>query len=148
MGIIKCKVIARSYFWWPKIDKDIGEMCRNCSTCTLFLNNPGRSQIQPWPLENAPWSRIHLDFMGPIFGNKYLLVIDSYSKWPEVFKSNRSDANNVIKLLQKIFARFGLPRKIVSDNGPPCASREFSHFLQQNGIRQLFATPKHPQSNG
>lgn len=106
MGIIKCKVIARSYFWWPKIDKDIGEMCRNCSTCTLFLNNPGRSQIQPWPLENAPWSRIHLDFMGSIFGNKYLLVIDSDSKSPEVFKCNRSDANNLIKLLQKNICTF------------------------------------------
>lgn len=148
MGINKCKAMARSYFWWPNIDLDIEKMCKECRTCNSVAMHPPKAPLHPWPYENKPWSRLHLDFMGPIYGNKYLIVIDSFSKWPAVFKANRSDAKNVIKMLTHLFSIFGLPTKVVSDNGPPFTSFDFQQYLRLNGIRQLFSTPKHAQSNG
>jgi hypothetical protein len=32
----------------------------------------------------GPWQRIHADFLGPVMGHMFLIVVDAYSKWPEV----------------------------------------------------------------
>lgn len=50
LGISKCKSLARSFFWWPKLDNDIELLCNNCSTCTIFRVNPVISQLHPWPI--------------------------------------------------------------------------------------------------
>lgn len=149
MGIAKSKSFARSYFWWPKLDSDIERLCKSCKICTTILFNPNKETLHPWPYENTPWSRIHLDFFGHIYGYKYLIVIDSFSKWPEVTKiNNNCDEKTVTKILQSLFTRFGIPTKIVSVNGPPFALKEFCNFLKAYGIRQLLTPPYHPVSNG
>lgn len=50
--------------------------------------------------------------------------------------------------LRSVFARYGLPAQIVSDNGPPFQSVEYSEFLQQNGIQRILVSSYHPSSNG
>ena len=50
--------------------------------------------------------------------------------------------------LHSVFARYGLPAQIVSDNGPPFQSVEYSEFLQQNGIQRILVSSYHPSSNG
>ena len=55
----------------------------------------------------------------------------------------------VIDALRTVFARFGIPETIVSDNGTPFVSEEFIHFLQQNGIKHNTSAPHHhPAFNG
>ena len=53
-----------------------------------------------------------------------------------------------IVALREIFARFGLPRQLVSDNGPQFSSEEFELFLSSNGVKHLPTAPYHPASNG
>ncbi|KAK9678919.1 Pao retrotransposon peptidase [Popillia japonica] len=148
LGVNKCKAIARSYFWWPNLDLDVEKMCSNCKICTTFRNNPPKITFNPWPLAIRPWSRLHLDFLGPIFNRKYLIIVDTYTKWIEVFELSSTNAINAINKLRILFATFGLPDTIVSDNGPPFTSTEFCNYLKINGIKQLFSPPYHPQSNG
>ena len=63
--------------------------------------------------------------MGPI-GNKYLITfIDYYSSFPEVMITQDISSANIVRVLKDIFARFGLPEEIVSDNGPQFVSKEF-----------------------
>ncbi|CAK1601274.1 unnamed protein product [Parnassius mnemosyne] len=47
-----------------------------------------------------------------------------------------------------MWPRFGLPKQVVSDNGPPFFSNEVKQFLSSNGIEQIFSAPYHPASNG
>nr|XP_022920982.1 uncharacterized protein K02A2.6-like [Onthophagus taurus] len=148
LGINKSKALARSYFWWPSLDADIERMCKSCKICAAVINNPPKIAPRPWPLTNRPWSRLHLDFLGPIFGKRYLILIDTYTKWIEVEQMSCTNAESLITYLRKIFCQFGLPDVIVSDNGPPFSSAEFSNYLKLNGIRQMFSPPYHPQSNG
>ena len=53
-----------------------------------------------------------------------------------------------IEILRTLFARFGIPEEVVSDNGPQLASEEFSQFLKQNGVKFTRVPPYHPASNG
>ena len=53
-----------------------------------------------------------------------------------------------IQCLRNVFARFGLPQRIVTDNAPNFVSTEFSHFLHQNGIKQTTSAPYLTASNG
>ena len=57
-------------------------------------------------------------------------------------------AESTIRSLREIFARFGLPEHVVTDNGPTFISTEFESFLQRNGIRHLTSAPYHPATNG
>jgi hypothetical protein len=148
MGIVKMKSIARSYVWWPGIDADIERTCHECATCAAEGAAPPRSAPQPWPYISRPWSRLHLDFLGPLGGKMYLILIDASTKWLEAFAMQKTTASAVIKVLEETFARFGLPLEIVSDNGPPFTSKEYQHFLLQNGIKATYSAAYHPSSNG
>ncbi|XP_026731607.1 uncharacterized protein K02A2.6-like [Trichoplusia ni] len=148
MGIVKTKSWARSYVWWPRIDDDVETMCRSCETCALEADAPPHSVPQHWPYLPQPWTRLHIDFLGPLKGKTFLILMDSTSKWLEAFETKHTNASAVIKILRTTFARFGLPAELVSDQGPPFTSREFSEFLKLNGIKQSFSPVYHPSSNG
>ena len=75
-----------------------------------------------------------------------LVVIDSYSRFPEV-EIIHSSARATIPELNRIFTTHGIPRIIKSDNGPPFDSNELGTFMQENGIKHERITPLWPQAN-
>ena len=78
----------------------------------------------------------------------WLLIIDAHSKRIEVFQMSSTSSSATIQCLCDVFARFGLPDRIVSDNAPNFVSAKFSHFLKQNGVKHVTSAPYHPASNG
>ncbi|XP_037300582.1 uncharacterized protein K02A2.6-like [Manduca sexta] len=107
MGIVKSKGLGRSYVWWPGIDEAIEVMCRECATCAAHADAPPRQAPRPWPWPSKPWARLHLDFLGPIFGQTYLVVIDSMSKWVEIFNVSGTTATSTITKLLELWSRWG-----------------------------------------
>lgn len=81
-------------------------------------------------------------------GHFFFILIDAYTKWPEVHIVKNITAKTTIELCRKIFATFGLPKQFVSDNGTTFTSSEFSLFLKKNGITQKFTAPYNPFTNG
>ena len=57
-------------------------------------------------------------------------------------------ASWTIEKLRMIFATYGLPAKIVTDNRPTFISHEFSDFLNECAILHVTAAPYHPATNG
>lgn len=51
-------------------------------------------------------------------------------------------------ILQCIFSRFGIPRSLVSDNGPGISSAKFGKFLPDIDIIHIKKAPYHRSSNG
>ena len=98
-----------------------------------------------WP--GKPWQRIHIDYAEKE-GKNFLIVVDAYSKWPEIYHMTSTTATATIRVMREIFARNGLPLQVVSDNGPQFASEEFQTFLKQNGVKSCLTSPYHPASNG
>ena len=141
------KEIARNYVWWPGLDHDIEALARSCASCLLTRNSPP-SQRHPWQFSTAPWQRLHMDFAGPIDNFHFLLVIGAFSKWLEVIPMRTITASATVDALRNLFARFGIPSTVVSDNGPKFTSCQFTEFMAKNGIRYITTAPYHPASNG
>ena len=149
VGIVRMKATARSYLWWPGLDQEIEELVKGCTQCQSVRNAPEIAPLHPWLWPTKPWKRVHIDFAGPLRGHSYLILVDAHSKWPEVIdmKSNTTSAATITEL-RKIFARYGLPEQLVSDNGPQFVSAEFTQFLKSNGVKHIKSAPYHPSTNG
>ena len=148
LGMVRMKALARSYFWWPRLDTDIETTARSCNGCQQSQKNPATAPLHPWEWPAQPWQRLHVDFAGPIDNFMYLIVVDAHSKWPEVIPMRSTTATRTISKLRQIFAQHGIPEQIVSDNGPQFASEEFADFAKANGIRHIRSAPYHPATNG
>ncbi|XP_054257422.1 uncharacterized protein K02A2.6-like [Macrosteles quadrilineatus] len=146
-GGSRMKNLARGYVWWPKMDSDIEELVKGCGICQSTRNALPLAPLQRWSWPNQPWQRVHVDFAS--FHNKeFLILVDSYSKWLEVFQMQTTTSAKTIERLRSCFAVFGLPCTLVSDGGPQLRSQEFEEFLKANGILHVVSPPYHPASNG
>lgn len=147
-GMDRMKSLARSFVYWPKIDEDVEGFVRCCRSCAEAAKSPRKTDLESWPIPSKPWDRVHIDYAGPIDGLYYFLVIDAFSKWPEIFRTRSTTTSATLEMLQEIFARFGNPGTLVSDNGTQFVSARFKQFCDENGITHLTIAPYHPQSNG
>ncbi|RVW35038.1 Transposon Tf2-11 polyprotein [Vitis vinifera] len=94
-----------------------------------------------------------IDFMEPFpmsFGHSYILVgVDYVSKWVEAIPCRSNDHKVVLKFLKdNIFARFGVPKAIISDGGTHFCNKPFETLLAKYGVKHKVATPYHPQTSG
>lgn len=99
LGVVKVKTLARNYVWWPKIGKDIELMLKVCAGCQKNRNMPPEALIHPWKYPDKPWKRIHVDFAGPFLGSMFLIMVDSYSKWPIVKQMRTTTAAQTIEVM-------------------------------------------------
>lgn len=147
-GANRMKMLARSQVYWPKIDNDIENQVRCCERCAISGPAPAKCTLQAWPVTSEPWSRIHADYAGPVNGFYYLVIVDSFSNWPEVFKLTSTTSQSTINCFEETIARHGIFCTLVTDNGPQFVSQQFNEFCATNGIDHITSAPYHPQSNG
>ncbi|GKF11390.1 reverse transcriptase domain-containing protein [Tanacetum coccineum] len=90
------------------------------------------------------------EFYGTIspISNKYILVaVDYVSKWVEAQGLPTNDAHVVVKFLRSLFARFGVPKALISDRGTHFCNSQLGKALQRYGVTHKLSTTYHPQSN-
>ncbi|XP_063374893.1 uncharacterized protein K02A2.6-like [Cydia amplana] len=148
LGIVKCKAEARSRLWFPGIDKAIESTIGSCLVCSQLRPTPPRAPLAVWPYPQQVFYRIHTDILGPVNNKSYLVVVDAYSKWVEVYLLNNTTSNAIIAKLYDFMSRFGLMHTLVSDNGTCFSSNEFAHFCAVNGISHITSPAYNPASNG
>jgi len=148
LGIVATKRLARNHYFWFGMSKTIEDKIRSCQYCNRFKDRYSKkTELSPWPVSKYPWEKVHVDFCE--INGKYLFVlVDSYTKFPEVVITKDMSAETVKTVLQSIFSRFGIPQCLVSDNGPAFISISLQNWLRNIGCRQLTIAPYHPQSNG
>ena len=93
-------------------------MVKVCPRFQEYSKNPKSSLPGSWSWPTGPWKRLHIDFAGPENTQMYLVIVDAYSKYLEIFPMMKTDAPRTIEKLQHLFSTFGLPEHIVNDNGP------------------------------
>ncbi|XP_039453069.1 uncharacterized protein K02A2.6-like [Culex pipiens pallens] len=147
-GMDRMKSLARSYVYWPNVDDDVVQFVRQCKPCAAAAKSPTKATLESWPLPDRPWQRVHIDYAGPVDGYYYFVIVDAYSKWPEIFRTRAITATATLDMLRETCSRYGNPDVLVSDNGTQFTSGQFEEFCRANGVTHLRTAPYHPQSNG
>ena len=102
------------------MDKNIENVVKSCNGCALTAKTP--IKFNPKLKTDLHWSKIHIDFADPLEGYYYLIVVDSFSKQPEVPKCKNPTTEITIKFLHELF---GVVDTFVSDNGSQFTSGKF-----------------------
>ncbi|CAN6583747.1 unnamed protein product [Malus baccata var. baccata] len=94
-----------------------------------------------------------IDFMGPFPSSQgflyILLVVDYVSKWVEAKATQTNDSRVVADFVKtNIFARFGMPRVLISDGGSHFCNRTIEALLKKYNVTHKVATPYRPQTSG
>ena len=83
----------------------------------------------PHQLPDCPWEEVGANYFA-LHTQDFLLVVDYYSKHPEVLPMTAKTAEATITALKGIFARYGIQNKLIADN-MPFNSRTFHQFSKQ-----------------
>ncbi|GJS69618.1 reverse transcriptase domain-containing protein [Tanacetum coccineum] len=119
---VTAKKVYESGFYWPSVFKDANEYVRRCDACQRSGNIPSRNEM--------PQNNIQV------------------SKWVEAQALPTNDARVVVKFLRSLFARFGVPKALISDRGTHFCNSQLEKALQRYGVTHKLSTAYHPQSNG
>ena len=79
-GMSRIKSIAGSYLWWPKLNRDIEDLVRSCTSCQAVKKVPSTAPPHPWIWPSKPWQHVHIDFAGPFMGKMFLVIVSAHSK--------------------------------------------------------------------
>src|SRR6266536_624278 len=94
-----------------------------------------------------------LDILGPFLraagGFEFLFVpIDKFTKWLKVGAVRKVIAQSAIKFLRGLVCRFGVPARIITDNGTQFTSHAFMQYVHALGRKISLASITHPRSKG
>ena len=147
-GLAKTKQLLREKVWFPGIDRQAKEAVNSCLMCQANGFDSRPDPLKMSLLSPEPWHTVHTDFCGPLPTGEYLLVvIDAYSRFPEVDVVRSTSAAAIIPKYDRIFATHGIPNIVRSDNGPPFQSDEIKEYMKLCGIKHKRITPLWPQAN-
>lgn len=104
-----------------------------------ILNNYKKQPSAPlhplsWPKQLYAWSRLHLDFTGPLFNHN----VPCGGGCPhQIDPMPNSTSFSTIQQLRTLLAQFSIPQTVVSDNGACFTNEEFREFMDKNGIHHV-----------
>jgi len=76
-----------------------------------------RSPLLPNKVPHTPSQKVRADIF-ELNSNSYLVVVDYYSKYPELCLLKDKTAGSVITAMKSVYARHGIPDKVTADNMP------------------------------
>ena len=123
---------VRMMAWWPGMSQDVLRYVSKCKECQE--NRPSLAKtVSTWP-EAEVWERLHMEWGYVKDQDNILVIVDAGSGSIEAFPVGNRASQTVNVLLSQIFARFGIPRILVSDNGPEFVSSDLEQWCESLGI--------------
>jgi transposase InsO family protein len=159
-GVRRTAEVIRRFYWWTTLLKEVEEYVRTCDTCQRMKTPRHKPYglLAALPRPDKPWQDITMDFItglppskhrGRVY-NAILNVVDRYSKMVRhILCTTETDAPELADLLiEEVFAKFGVPRSIVSDRGTTFTSKYWGSICYHLSIKRRFSTAYHPQTDG
>ncbi|KAG6939121.1 hypothetical protein G0U57_003090, partial [Chelydra serpentina] len=141
-------------FFWPGVHEDVRRYCTSCPECQLHSPRPHfRAPLIPLPIIEVPFERIAMDLIGPLEktarGHQHVLVVLDYAtRYPEAVPLRNTASKTIAKELVQIFARVGLPKEILTDQGTPFVSKLMKDLCSLLHVQALRTSVYHPQTDG
>lgn len=147
IGVDGCIRRARDTMFWPRMTTELREYISKCDICLSHRALQRKEPLLQHDITDRPWAKIGADLC-EFNGCTLLVVGDYYSNYIEVENLHKPTSSGVIKVVKTLFARYGVPDTVISDNGPQFASKEFSSFASTWGFVHTTSSPCYPQANG
>ena len=138
---------ARSCVFWPGINSQIEDMCKNCTTCVQHVRQHPREPLKPYPVPTLPWQLVSQDLFA-LNGSAYLITVDHYSDFSELDRLPSIQSSSVIQATKQHFSRHGVPHTLITDNGAQFTSEAFKAFAEKYKFKHITSSPYWSQSNG
>ena len=139
-------------FFWPNIFKDVADYCHSCPECQKAARKTGqRAPMIPLPITGQPFERIAMDIVGPlprsIKSYRCILVVCDYAtRYLEAITLKKFTADAVAEELITLFARYGVPKEILTDQDTNFTSQLLQELYKLLGVKPIRTTPYHPQT--
>jgi transposase InsO family protein len=119
-----------------------------CIACQASVTDNRKEPLHMSELPRAAMVECSVDFAELPGGEYLLVVVDDYSRFPEVDPVSSTSAKCVIPKLDRIFSLLGIPEVVKTDNGPPFNSIKFKQFAEYLGFHHRRITPYWPRADG
>lgn len=147
------KKISNKYYW-VGMRKFITDYVNSCPECQKYkISNRKPTGLLKTPVLSQRGEVLAIDLFGPLVatseGFTHILVCeDIATKWTELYPLKIASAENCAKMLiSEWFMRFGLPRRIISDNGTQFVSEVMQFVADHFKIHQNLIPKYHPEAN-
>ena len=137
---------VRMIAWWPGITQDVQHFLSKRKNCQMNRPSLGKT-ASTWP-EAVVWERLHMDWGFVKDQGNILVTVDAGSGWIEAFPAGNKTSETVKICLSQIFARFGIPKTLVSDNGLEFVSGDLKQWCESLGIKKIESPVYHSRVNG
>ena len=120
--------------------KEIVGKCEGCQFYSNISHKPASAlKTIPliWPFAICRSGFTHL-----------LVAVDKFTKWIEAKPIKNLDSGTAVIFIRGLTFRYGVPHRIITNNGSNFDSDEFRAFCASQGTRVDYASVAHPQSNG
>ena len=142
-GIQKCRLHARSSVWRLAIFQQVNDFVKRCQECVKDFT----PHCEPQHSQTTFGKKVASDLF-QLKGANYIIVVDYYSRYPEVIKLKTTTSTAIVEALKSIFSRHGVPETVVSENGTQFTSREITSFAKSCDFCHVTSSSLFPQSNG
>ncbi|KAL8449956.1 hypothetical protein Emag_003476 [Eimeria magna] len=151
LGVFKTAARLACRYWRPHLHRDVLAYFRRCPFCIIKTDAPRKWKWLNLPI-GTPFELIAIDLFGPLpltrRGNNHILVIiDHHTRWVEFVPLPNPTAAQVAQaLFNQWISRWGVPRALLSDNGPQFTAELLRQLCTTFGISKLFAAPYNPRA--
>ena len=143
IGMEGCMRRACDSLYWPRMATELKEYIAKCDICLSHRTEP----LLRHKVIARPWAKVAANLCK--LDNRTLLVIIAYySNFIEVARLNSVTSHSIMKEMKAVFARYGIPEVLVTDNGPQFAVAEFAVFAKSWMFQHIMSSPHYSQSNG
>ena len=153
-GITATAHFCRKRVYMFRLIPEVHRVLQQCHACQVKSQRGPKQQDvhRPSVQAGAPFQVWSMDVMGPLRasseGHRYLLTLkDVFSKWFEAIPLSNTTSEKVLRALPTLYARFGYPLQVHTDNITYFRSQAMWEAFQQAGVRLTFAPTYNPQSN-
>ena len=136
IGMEGCVRRARESMYWPRMSSDLKDYISKCDVCLAHQNAPQKETLMQHEIIARPWAKVGADLCD-LNGRTLLVVCDYFSGFIEVERLQSTTIGAVSKALKVLFARYGVPNVLMTDNGPQFASAEFVSFATRWGLQHV-----------
>lgn len=147
IGVEGCIRRARESMFWPRMATEMKAYISKCDVCMAHRATPQKETMLPHDFTPRPWSKVGADLC-ELHSRNLLVVCDYFSNFVEVESLQTTTTRGVCKALKVLFARYGVPDTLITDNGPQFSSAEFASFSKDWSFEHSTSSPHYPQSNG